>query len=520
MARLVAWARSEWRTVLLVTIGASLQLFLVTRPVEFLITNVLPDDAFYYFEIARNIAAGLGSTFDSVTPTNGYHPLWLVILVPIFAYFSVDGVADVAPIHAALVFSVAINAVTALLVARILARFTENAYIRALGLVIWILNPFILYETINGLETSLSLFLFALFFLLALRVEERKSSNYLILGGVAGLMILARLDLAIYFAAFLAWVLLRCGWRDGFRRVLIAGVVATFVVSPWVAWNIAKFGTPLTSSSVAATVINHQLIVQDHGESWFQTAKAVIYHTQYELDKLFERTGMYAIACGVFGAALALALLGFLKLPSRVALLTVTQSLFVGFMALFFANAGIRWTARTWYFVSFNLFLAILSVYVVDVLFARVSHEGWKRGGVVALALIVAFSFGVDWSKNQRRGSQPQHRQMYEATLWMNEHLPAGTTVGVWNAGIQGYFSQHMVVNLDGTVNNAALSAIRERKLWSYVKDSGIDYLSDFPLYIRYRYKSFLDADDVWSNLELVRRMDESPESLSIWRVK
>src|SRR5215471_14491586 len=42
------------------------------------------DDAFYYFGIARNVALGHGSTFDGINPTNGYHPLWMLVAVPFF----------------------------------------------------------------------------------------------------------------------------------------------------------------------------------------------------------------------------------------------------------------------------------------------------------------------------------------------------------------------------------------------------------------------------------------------------
>jgi hypothetical protein len=40
----------------------------------------IPDDAFYYFAIARRISLGQGSTFDGISRTNGYHPLWLLVL--------------------------------------------------------------------------------------------------------------------------------------------------------------------------------------------------------------------------------------------------------------------------------------------------------------------------------------------------------------------------------------------------------------------------------------------------------
>src|SRR5690348_763846 len=49
-----------------------------------LVTMRLPDDALYYFAIARNLAHGHGISFDSVHSTNGMHPLWLFVLAPIF----------------------------------------------------------------------------------------------------------------------------------------------------------------------------------------------------------------------------------------------------------------------------------------------------------------------------------------------------------------------------------------------------------------------------------------------------
>src|SRR4051812_10146858 len=42
------------------------------------------DDSFYYFRTAQHIVAGDGSTFDGINFTNGYHPLWMTLLLPIF----------------------------------------------------------------------------------------------------------------------------------------------------------------------------------------------------------------------------------------------------------------------------------------------------------------------------------------------------------------------------------------------------------------------------------------------------
>ena len=53
-----------------------------------LIRDVNGDDAFYYFQIARNLAEGKFSTFDGgITQTNGYHPLWMLLITPFYWVF-------------------------------------------------------------------------------------------------------------------------------------------------------------------------------------------------------------------------------------------------------------------------------------------------------------------------------------------------------------------------------------------------------------------------------------------------
>lgn len=49
------------------------------------------DDAYYYFQIAKHMAAGHFSTFDGgITQTNGYHPLWMLMLVPFYWLFDAE----------------------------------------------------------------------------------------------------------------------------------------------------------------------------------------------------------------------------------------------------------------------------------------------------------------------------------------------------------------------------------------------------------------------------------------------
>jgi hypothetical protein len=52
-------------------------------PFQFLL-NFAHDDSFFYIKTADNFAKGFGSTFDGISSTNGYHPLYFITLVIIF----------------------------------------------------------------------------------------------------------------------------------------------------------------------------------------------------------------------------------------------------------------------------------------------------------------------------------------------------------------------------------------------------------------------------------------------------
>ena len=54
-------------------------IFSFTPSIEFLL-NFANDDSFFYLKTAYNFSAGHGSTFDLINETNGYHPLWFLIL--------------------------------------------------------------------------------------------------------------------------------------------------------------------------------------------------------------------------------------------------------------------------------------------------------------------------------------------------------------------------------------------------------------------------------------------------------
>jgi hypothetical protein len=68
----------KWIVLLMLAVGAAIALFARFRAADAFMV-FFDDDYFYYLRVARNIAAGHGSTFDGTHLTNGYHPLWMLV---------------------------------------------------------------------------------------------------------------------------------------------------------------------------------------------------------------------------------------------------------------------------------------------------------------------------------------------------------------------------------------------------------------------------------------------------------
>ena len=83
--------RLDWFEILLIVLVMSISLYAAFADGQnFSWRWFTRDDAYYYFKVAQNISEGHGSTFDGINATNGYHPLWMLICVPIFALARFD----------------------------------------------------------------------------------------------------------------------------------------------------------------------------------------------------------------------------------------------------------------------------------------------------------------------------------------------------------------------------------------------------------------------------------------------
>ena len=184
-----------WFEIVLVLVILISHTYAALSPEKSLMNWFRVDDAFYYFNTARNVTNGLGVTFDGINPTNGFHPLWMLICIPVFSLARFDLFL---PFRLLVILMGVLNAGSAILLFQWISKVI-NKSAGIVAAVMWAFTPLIHAETsLSGLETGLSVFFIIL---LISKISEsvgettRKTTTSLILiGSIAALAFLSRLD--------------------------------------------------------------------------------------------------------------------------------------------------------------------------------------------------------------------------------------------------------------------------------------------------------------------------------------
>jgi hypothetical protein len=280
---------SRWFEIALVVVVMATYLYAALAESHSFVTQwFIRDDAFYYFKVAQNISEGRGVTFDGINPTNGYHPLWMLVCVPIFALARFDLIL---PLRVLVLVSGAISAATGVLLFRLVGRaLSPPAAI--LAAAYWCFDRAIHYNvTMFGLETGLTALTMTALLLAISRLSSlrgglseaersrrptkqslpdqgllRRSAarndgtNMLTLGLLAVAMVFSRLDTIFLAALAGAWILLR--GRRSIRYYLIfdiAIIVSAAFVSVAVRTGLPQYFV-YTKSAIFLAAIG--LIVQ------------------------------------------------------------------------------------------------------------------------------------------------------------------------------------------------------------------------------------------------------------------
>ena len=94
--------------------------------------RLFADDNYFYFQVAWNFVRGMGSTFNNIMPTNGYYPLWMLVLS--LVYKVVPSRVEAVPVIGGVI--AALNLAMLWTVYRLLAKVAGGLWIVAFVLLL------------------------------------------------------------------------------------------------------------------------------------------------------------------------------------------------------------------------------------------------------------------------------------------------------------------------------------------------------------------------------------------------
>jgi hypothetical protein len=439
--------------------------------------RAIQEDGFYYLTIAQNAAAGRGSTFDGLHATNGYQPLWLALLVPVFGLRpSADGaMAAVTLLQAALL------AVAAVLLVRLARAAGLRAGPAGLAGCAWV--ALTLRTGLSGVEFALTAALVAAVALHLVRNSgpaPPSAAACAAMGLLLGLVLLSRLDMSLLA------LLVAIEWTARARRPPGAAARIAALLAPplllgggYALASAAFFGRPWPVSGVAKRIWSLHLLAADPAYQAYGWLAAKAWHLTWPARHPLA-AAMPALlgclgACGLLWAggrrewALLTPLRNALRPLRPLALFAVLQPL-----AYALAYHG-HYTWAPWYFVAQPLLAALAVGAAAQALLpAGPPRAPVARTAAAGAVLLAGLAAAAGWAR------PPQAEgPLYVAARWARDHLEPGARVGSWNAGAIGFLSSRQVVNLDGVVNTFAYLEREQYDLCGYWDRTGITHLVD-----------------------------------------
>ncbi len=477
----------QWTIVAL----ALVLLTLAARNVDQLINKPFTEDGFYALAIARNVGTGHGITIDGQVWTNGFQPLWVFLVAPIY---TATGGHPVRALYGIVALHLVVYLLAALFLGRVVADSFEHRDAAGavdgklfgwFATVTYLASLFVLEQHLNGLETGLYLLILVVVarcYQLGMHTSTRGSA---VLGALLGLLVLARVD-SVFLVIILAASLLvtsrsRAAGKSLLRASLVSGT-AFFVSLPWWVYNVTSFG-----SLVPISGISQQWWASEPSVLWMRIPRA--YHALMQVLVPSVPT-LHISRVSTYGATLVRVgfILGAVLLAARAGArwptnLTVSRA---GRRALGFAALTATWgvTLVAWYMLSsgashfYERYWAPLMLVSVAAWAVVVCVALGRRTAAIVIALLCVAQVAAVVAMHT--GSVFRGNEFYRDQLALvRDHAPADSVVAAAQTGTLGYF-RDKVINLDGKVNPDALR-IRQGNAAAYLSEEQVRWFVDWP---------------------------------------
>jgi hypothetical protein len=446
--------------------------------------GIVPDDAFYYLTTARNIAAKNISSFDGLNPTNGYHPAWMALMVICAKTFS----APETLMRACLVTAALLHIATTFCLVSIFARWMARDW-ALIGGALWAINPVPVILALLGMEASCYVFALAL----TLRVyssriaprlaagDSPSNRDLVCFGTCLALCFLGRTEAGILAAVAtlaLLWPLRR-GWL---RPLFMVGGAFLAGVAPWFVYSYWTSGT-LFQHSGAMKLFWAASFAPPWTAKRFVDALTYLFGSWMTYPVLGVPAGRWAgpraLAAILITSAVAWLLVRGLRRPDTRgkaalgAVLLAATMLTGSVYALFFSDT------QYWYKAQPGFILFVVS-YAAAVLALTARGKGPSPAAKWSLVLgavaIMAVALAV---RIRTLNPYPWQRDVFTSQRRFDELVPPGERIGCFNAGIPGYFSSRVIVNLDGLMNDTVYDYYRKGEIDRYLEEAKIRFIAD-----------------------------------------
>ena len=412
--------------------------------------SYLIDDAFYYLIPAHSFAHGQGWSFDGITRTSGFQILYGYVAAAIAL---VTGLTPALPATMAVLSAVALLAGVHVLLTRVGPLY--GATRAAAAMLVLFASPHILWQISGGLEWSWLILATAVF--VCTLIENPPRTPLVALAAFTALLV--RVDLAIFIAVFT----LALAWRD-----------ARFVASTAAASTAAVGLTAFHSWLITGEWIPNSVLVKQFWASTTDFLPAISWPRLmratgpgFVLSEIRSALSVRSfVLLGAFGAgALALCVREW-RMDARRAGLAAASAVAIAAYTIAYAHGAN---------IMGDHYSGAIAVPVFVLTCALFSAAGryWR---VLAIAFgIAAAVFSVGFVVRA-----PYQLGIAEGAPALIAHVPAGSRVAAWNAGLAGWRTGKRVTNLDGLANAGVVPAIRSGTLACYLREMHITHIMDY----------------------------------------
>ena len=541
---------------LFLSLATSYQILCASQDVTFLNQHVLKmDDAYYYFQSARNVVDLGWLTFDGIHATSGVQVLWSALLAGI-ALIVHDRIGF---IRAVLVLSALLNGLAGLMLWR-LGRKVYSGAVGSVAVVLWSGFMLGLLPMMMGVEYPLQMIILlailSVWWTIHIDPSSKGSRTRLhLLGILLTLNYWNRLDsallsLLVALATVVSLNTTRGSWLAFSRQIASLAVWPSASAVGYVGVCMIAAHTPMPISGL---VKGYYAARHFDGQSWLTSlAGHVVWWLRVETRPMVDvvcsellannapvlQTFPLAVLAAVGGATLWNAAHIARDRGQDVQRFRVMQFLALAWVfgalhaALVVVTIGhfshVTQHYYGWLLITWCLWGGLM---LERSLTTRPPASSWARPiAIGVITCLIAFNAALAWRQFTRPvdvSATHQNRRL-QVIAWIDEHVPADARLGAWNSGQIGYFSQRAVVNLDGLANDADyLEVLRHGSLADYLRRERITYLVDndagdltMPYRASWDHTRFFHRTLSWSNLEKVYVEADQSDPIMVLRVK